>query len=90
MIMQVKAGDLVRLRDGRTVYVTDAADPDPDAYRVYSIDAYTEDGSLVVKGELPVETIFVGQLYDPKPRGWSKGEPVTVVSDMSEVVSIIE
>lgn len=61
--MHVLSGDVVRMRDGRIVEVTDAADRDPRAY----------------PGNLPVETIFVGNRL-------SGG---TVVSDMSEVVEII-
>lgn len=85
--MIVKSGQTVVLRDGRTVLVTDAADQDPDAYRWYGSNAQDE---VVVKAEMPVETIFVGILMDTRPRGWNKEEPKFVVSDMSEVVSIVE
>lgn len=56
-------GDTVTLRDGRIVYVTDAADQVPEAY----------------PDNLPVETIFVGMTAGGR----------SVVSDMSEIVSIL-
>jgi len=70
--MLVKNGDAVQLRDGTHVLVTDAADQDPDAYRWYAADGVT------VNAEMPVETIFVGVTPSGK----------TVVSDMSEVVTV--
>lgn len=105
--MLVEPGQIVSTRDGRTIYVTDVASQEPDDYRVYSIDAYTRDGSLEVKDELPVETIFVGKLLTDKFRYYydnydklvvhvgADGVPYdkyivgSVVSDMSEVVSIL-
>lgn len=80
--MQVKCGDLVKMRDGRHVYVNDAADQDLDAYRYYDETYYERTGQFRIKSEMPVETIFVGYV---------KGDPNSVVvSDMSEVVSILE
>lgn len=76
--MRVSNGDTVLMRDGRTVYVTDAADPgDPEG--VYQwIGRNEERTALIVKDEMPAETIFVGECNGR-----------TVVSDMSEVVSIL-
>lgn len=91
--MRVKSGDVVKLRDGRTVFVTDAADSDPDAYRWYSYRlGRDEDGNPIeeeyVADELPMESIFVGHPVDAV--GLTVNEEVSVVSDMSEVVSILE
>lgn len=77
--MQVKSGDRVKLRDGRIVDVTDAADAHPDAWRTYDRHAYETRGEWVVTSEMPPETIFVGRTENGG----------TVVSDMSEVVSIL-
>lgn len=68
----VKSGDVVVLRDGRIVDVTDAASSDPLNYQWY--DEVTEE----LNDELPRETIFVGRSHDG-----------TVVSDMSEVIAIV-
>lgn len=84
--MLVKSGEIATLRDGRKVFVTDAADQDPDAYRLYDKDHYENTGEFKINAEMPVETIFVGVLWDDRPYGWSKDSTV-VVSDMSEVVS---
>lgn len=65
--MQVVAGDTVEMRDGRVVYVTDAASQNPRAY------------VLTGEQEVPVETIFIGVTATGR----------TVVSDMSEVVSVL-
>jgi hypothetical protein len=78
--MQVFAGDTVEMRDGRMVYVTDAADTQPDAWRTYSRSDYDRDGSFVVTSQMPAETIFVGHVEG--------NENATVVSDMSEVVHV--
>lgn len=93
--MHVKEGQVVALRDGRCIYVTNATDQDPEAYAVYSIDAYAENGSYIIKEQLPVETIFMGYQVHPELRsdpnlGEPGYEPRIIVSDMSEVVSIIE
>lgn len=86
--MQVKCGDMVKLRDGRIVSVEDAADQDPDAYRTYRESA---DGSLELVSELPVETIFVGRQVLSNKVGPLAVRTLgaTVVSDMSEVISIL-
>ncbi len=87
--MIVKAGQYATLRDGRVVFVTDVAEQDPDAYRYYNEADYDETGEFNVVSEMPVENIFVGVLFDGRIRGWSKdASAVTVVSDMSEVVSV--
>lgn len=78
--MQVRVGDTVRMRDGRIVHVTDAADQDPDAYRVYDEHTYKTTGEWKVNAEMPMETIFMGNT----PSGGR------VVSDMSEVVAILD
>lgn len=81
LVMQVRNGDIVELRDGRIVVVTDAADPGEPVgeYQTISRTAWLEQGIEVVTSSMPAETIFVGQ-------GQNGG---TVVSDMSEVVSIL-
>lgn len=87
--MQVKVGDTVKMRDGRVVLVTDAADSHPDAWRTYSYQDWVESGVATITSEVRPETIFVGSLVDARTRGWSKRGPVTVVSDMSEVAEIL-
>ena len=92
--MRVNKGDVVKLRDGRTVFVTDAADSDPDAYRWYSYRlGRDEEGNPIeqeyVAAEMPMESIFVGQLVEAG-LVVNLDENATVVSDMSEVVSILE
>lgn len=77
--MQVRTGDRVKMRDGRIVDVTDAADNHPDAWRTYDKYAYETKGQWIVTSEMPRETIFVG--IDTNGGN--------VVSDMSEVVSIL-
>jgi hypothetical protein len=77
--MQVQAGDIVRLRDGRIVSVTEASDTHPDAWRTYSKSAYDRDESLVVTSEVPAETILVGK----------DAQGNTVVTDFSEVTGHI-
>jgi len=81
--MQVRVGDRVRMRDGRVVDVTDAADQDADAWRTYSVKGIFNDGEWdaeeYISSESPAETIFVG----------TDANGGTVVSDMSEVVSIL-
>jgi hypothetical protein len=78
--MQAQTGDLVKLRDGRVVSVTDAADPHPDAWRTYSKADWDRDGTETITSTITPETIFVGTdiLSGAK-----------VVSDMSEVVRIV-
>lgn len=90
--MRVKKGDVAVLRDGRTVFVTDAADSDPEAYRWYSYRiGRDEEGNAFeqeyVADELAMESIFVGH---PVNEGLTINEDLTVVSDMSEVVSVLE
>ena len=87
--MIVKENDIVAMKDGRCIYVTDASDQDPDAYRWY------DEGGSIINAELPVETIFMGYQVHPEfltdPNFGEPGyEPKIIVSDMSEVVSIIE
>lgn len=99
-MISVKKGDVVAMRDGRCIQVTEAADQDPDAYRWYSYRlGRREDGTVFdeeyVAAELPVETIFMGYAVHPEllsdPNLGEPGyEPKIIVSDMSEVVSIIE
>lgn len=86
--MLVRCGDTVKLRDGRIVEVTDAADNDPEAYRTYR---EGPDGEPVLVSELPVETIFVGRQKLTNKVGplVVKTYGPTVVSDMCEVVSIL-
>jgi hypothetical protein len=97
----VQAGDVVVLRDGRSVYVTDVADQDPDSYRVYDIDAYERDGSLEIKDELPVENIFVGRRLATNANEVKNAEKFTfertgrviwlldtVVSNLDEVIIV--
>jgi len=91
--MQVRNGDLVVLRDKRIVLVTDAADSHPDAWRTYDKYAYEARGEWVVNSEMPAETIFVGkQVFFGEGNGGTDAMTTggTVVSDMSEVVSIID
>jgi len=95
VIMQVKNGQTVKMRDGRIVIVTDAAEPGP--YETIDRAAYLEQGREVITSSMPGETIFVGSLatvgYEHNPNGgygkmvWAPTNQ-TVVSDMSEVVSI--
>lgn len=98
--MSFAAEEIVQLRDGRQVFVTDLASSDPDDYKVYSIDAYEQDGSFVVKDELPVESIFVGRLIATNAVEAKAGEKYVfektgkviylldwITSDISEVVS---
>lgn len=87
--MIVKENDIVAMRDGRCIYVTQASDQDPDAYRWY------DEGGSIINAELPVETIFMGYQVHPEllmdPNLGEPGyEPKIIVSDMSEVLSIIE
>lgn len=86
--MQVRCGDTVKLRDGRTIDVTDAADSNPESYRWYRESA---DGTPVIAAELPPETILVGTEVIHTSVGplSVRLRGGTVVSDMSEVVSII-
>ena len=90
--MQVRVGDRVRMRDGRVVDVTDAADQDADAWRTYSVKGIFNDGEWdaeeYISSESPAETIFVGTEVRYAEKGEAKGGG-TVVSDMSEVVSIL-
>jgi hypothetical protein len=79
--MKVSPGETVLLKDGRTVLVVEVASQEPDDYRLYSIDAYVQDGSFVLKDEMPFETIFIGT---------NMATGGTVVTDMSEVASILE
>lgn len=69
-----KTNDVVTLRDGRRILVTDAADSDPAAYETY----HEVNGELRLYDKLPVETIFVGVDANDK----------THVSDMSEIVVV--
>lgn len=78
--MQARAGDRVKLRDGRVVSVTDAADAHPDAWRTYSRADWERDGTETITSTITPETIFVGTEV---PNG------ATVVSDMSEIVSVL-
>ena len=86
--MQVKRGDVVRLRDGRLVVVEDAADQDPDAYRLYDEVYYERTGKFKVNDEMPVETIFMGDEVKWLGPNFLSSTGRYVVSDMSEVVSI--
>lgn len=87
--MQVFENQIVEMRDGRIVHVTNAADQSVDAYRVYDEYTYQTTGEWKVNAEMPAETIFMGDLLTCSKKGelWSTGR--TVVSDMSEVVSIL-
>ena len=76
--MDIKRGDIVTLRDGRVVYVTDAADQDPDAWRLYDWPYYQRTGKFRIVHEDKPETILIGTLR-------SNGR--TVVTDFSEVVA---
>jgi hypothetical protein len=100
-MITVKRGDVVQVRGERDlILVTDAADQDPDAYRTYSfILGRDETGQVFeqefVSSEMPVETIFMGYRVHPElledPNIGEEGyEPQTFVSDMSEVISIVE
>lgn len=68
--MQVRCGDIVKMRDGRVVSVTDAAYEEPELYIL------SDEDEII---EFNPETVFVGET----PTGR------TVVSDMSEVVCIL-
>jgi hypothetical protein len=90
-MITVRKGDVAEMRDGRTILVTDAADQHPDAYRVYSYKVgRREDGTVFdeeyIVSEMPKETIFMGH---PVGAGLAADTDVTIVSDMSEVVSIL-
>jgi hypothetical protein len=82
--MQVQNGDLVSMRDGRIVLVTDAADHRPDEY-------VTVEGEGFILSALSPETIFLGDLVS-KPRRfrsrkeYPEGSRPRVASDMSEVL----
>lgn len=88
--MNVVANEMYRMRDGRIVIVTDAAEPGP--YETIARDDYFNKGIETVTSSMPTETIFVGTevtevtvddkgLFHPAVLGG------TVVSDMSEVVA---
>ena len=86
--MHVKNGQTVALRDGTAVYVTDAT----PQHKTEVFDWEGEGGTIV---EHPAENIFRGYLVHPEllmdPNCGEEGyEPFYVVSDMSEVVGIIE
>lgn len=74
----VSVGDTVSLRDGSYAVVTDV--PDPGPYETVDRQAWFVEGREVVTSSMPAETIFVG--YDQNTHK-------TVVSDMSEIVSIV-
>ena len=90
-MITVKKGDVCRLRDGRVVFVTDASDTSPDAYRVYNFrvgrnatgQAWAEE---YVISEMPAETILVG---NPVSAGMVVDENVSIITDWSEVVEVI-
>jgi hypothetical protein len=76
--MQVRIGDVVKMRDGRVVDVTDAPEDITSPFEWISKADY-ERGVETVTATMPAETIFIGKT--------KRGN--TVVSDMSEVVSIL-
>jgi hypothetical protein len=80
--MHVKIGDVVKMRDGRMVEVTDA----PDSLEpLVWIDKYVYQmtGQEFVKDTMPAETIFGGNEFIKNRRAGR------VFSDMSEVVAIV-
>jgi len=95
--MRVKVGQTVAMRNGDCIYVTGAADPGhPEGeYQWIDREDFLVGGVINVKDSMPAETIFMGYRVHPEllsdPNMGEPGyEPKTVVSDMSEVVSIIE
>jgi hypothetical protein len=79
-MIRVTKGDLVRMRDGSIVKVTDAPE---SGGPLEWIDrrAYLDRGQEVVTATMPAETIFVG---------FDTGSKATVVSDMCEVQLVID
>jgi hypothetical protein len=86
--MRVREGDLVLDRQGRYILVTDA--PLEGPYETVDKAAWERDGQMVVTSSMPEETIFVGhyvaELLGDHPHRLGG----TVVSDFSEVVSILK
>jgi hypothetical protein len=82
--MQVRAGQIVATRDGRRIYVTDAADAGEDGQ--YHWWGHDKDGNDIIRASMPAETIFVGYPLDPKT---FVGSGSSIVSDMSEVAWIV-
>lgn len=78
----VSVGDTVLLRDRSSAVITDLADPgEPEGeYQTIDRTAFVERGVEVVTSSIPAETIFVG--YD-------KNTGAVVVSDLSEIVSVL-
>lgn len=79
-MMQARIGDVVRLRDGRRVEVTDAPES-LEPLEWINEHEYKANGREVVMATMPAETIFGGNLI--------LGTRVTrnrVYSDMSDIV----
>lgn len=78
-------GQIVKMRSGDLVRVDQVASQILDDYRWYAEDGQT------INAELPVETIFIGtavRLNVAPPHNVAQ-ERGTVVSDFSEIVSVI-
>lgn len=82
-------GNVVHLRDGRWVWVSDSSDTDPDAWRTYDKSHYERTGEFKVTSENPPETILIGtRVFDAFTSGAHFGG--TVVTDWSEVKHVVK
>lgn len=81
-ILTVRPGDVVSLRDGRTLEVTDAPESSAPLEWI-NRRAYLDYGQEVVTATMPAETIIIGNEF---VKGRRMGR---VVTDISEVFVVL-